>query len=1000
MPIFDSHSCVIMNVDSERIFSGRLQEYLDDLLYSYRQWSMRFTPLTIDPYSFDPARERVVEGGEVRRGMGIVEAERALRRFILIGEPGAGKTTALQYLSWYYAHRAADILAENSAHASQSESFRIPVFIELNLYRPSSNGNGIVKMITGRLYPYSFLDNLSEVVVKLLLHERLLVILDGLNEIPRMYRRQAAADVQEFLQAYPNAHVIISCRSRDYPGIFRLSVLSVRALDRRAAEIFVSAALLSHGNIGAKAAGQRARTLINILYDRHRASEYSPLLLSIAAQVFSNTHRDVPHNRGRLFHNFFERWFRRESVKIRSEASAAHIMLMFQAAGALACRMHNLGELRASRESAWSFFGSLLSGFADNMRIGRGEYSAEGLLEEMLGMGLLSENDGKIKFGHQLYQEFFAGYHLSNENPREAASRLGRAWWEEPLKFYAGLTNNATPLVSAALKNGDALHAAGLLSACHYCDRTVQTEIFRRLFELLFDKFSYNRRRAFDLLVSFPDAGIDALLPELIGAAESDRARETYSAIKRERDEAAGFKDTRGEGGEQAGDAVSDSAARYIGTPSAVLQEIETAVYESGAGHGARMLREAVETLGRDEIRRCLSHQAGSCRHPDRFLFAVWGLALVNEKRGVDVLVNDNLHETALQIFPDVLTDTDTVPLDLRILMNIVFSDETRRVWQLEIAQFDLLCLRMDGADRAFAAALETALDRGFGGEGRGEFLLQIFWDLNPGTAGMYMTAWLRRYLHAPGARELAEFLCRYGVDAQQVDEYIVLMHEAPEKLKPLFPELLAKSGTQKALGLLMNIIRDESNALAFRSAAVSALRWTAGPAERIFLEELRNSDVQEIYDPAYEALVEIDRRLEMEEKMLAAESADEMSIELLFDEEFEPAPDAPPLVTVSGGDMKSADINGTRVNFGPVSGRIFYFLAKNAALGRYHSVGDIQEFMEAHDLHLDDSAVRNRINDMRSRIRRALEGRIDPTRLLENARRIGYRLNADVEIR
>jgi hypothetical protein len=196
-----------------------------------------------------------------------------------------------------------------------------------------------------------------------------------------------------------------------------------------------------------------------------------------------------------------------------------------------------------------------------------------------------------------------------------------------------------------------------------------------------------------------------------------------------------------------------------------------------------------------------------------------------------------------------------------------------------------------------------------------------------------------------------------------------------------------------------MSLAHNEQEALPVRSSAIRALQWQAGTEEIEFLQELLHHPQPEIYDPAYAVLSMIKQRIKYDTKIFAAETADTMAIDYLLDSEPLPPPGIVRIV-IDEEDPKTAVINGVHVKLGTVSGRIFYYLAKNSSLGRYHTIEEIRTQLERQDFYLDDTSVRNRITDIRRTIQRILEGRVNPHQLIENARRFGYRMNAEVEIK
>ena len=135
-----------------------IRRYLTDLVDSYEKLTSRYTPLYTDPFTPETVSDRVLSPGSMRRGMGIVEAEHALRRFILVGEPGCGKSTALQYLTLFYAQRIREDPSIIKKNSSDPALPRIPILLEMNLYRPVEGHNGIRRMIFEQFYPYVFSD--------------------------------------------------------------------------------------------------------------------------------------------------------------------------------------------------------------------------------------------------------------------------------------------------------------------------------------------------------------------------------------------------------------------------------------------------------------------------------------------------------------------------------------------------------------------------------------------------------------------------------------------------------------------------------------------------------------------------------------------------------------------------------------------------------------------------------------------------------------------------
>jgi hypothetical protein len=730
--------------------------------------------------------------------------------------------------------------------------------------------------------------------------------------------------------------------------------------------------------------------------------------MSIILDVYRDSGWEIPLNHGELFKRFFEKWFNREGIKLRKTSSTTRTMFMFGLTGGIAYMMHNRGEIRTSREKIWSHICRYLEEQIVRNIVSSDRYKADELLDELLGMGLFIESENRIKFYHQLFQEFFAAVHLADQNPEEALMRFSNSWWEESLLFYSGLVENCSNLVKHAFESGDIVFAAHILSVSQNCQSALFTAVIRRLIRLLFDKFAYNRKQAYNYLLVIRNRQIDSILNEIAASTESVEHKKTISVLIADRKKR--FKGIMQYPGSDLYDSAKfhdkydphylrEQHVSYSGSVAGYLRTIEKEILKNGVESGFSMFKEFAGTIGYAAVIQELRKLIQSVESANRMLFLTWCLSILLEKRGVDVLLEDFRPEAVSEIFHNAVCWKTLPDKRTRLLINILFNADTERLWQLEIAQYELLCNDDPEKEKHFGSALEANLENISFGKPHFEFLFQIFWDIDSVIAESYMIGWLKTRLDTLTGKSIVTFLSRQGVGAEHIETCIELMKESPKNLHPFFPEMITKTGSNKAAGFLMNVIQNKLYSLPVRGAAIQAFRRLADPEDKIFLEELINSIEPEIYDPAYEILMEIKKRASEDMKMFKAESADDVNIELLFDEE-PAAVWSRPRVCLFRNDLPSAEINGVRIHFGPVSGRIFHFLAKNSNLGRYYNAADIRSHLEIQDLVLDDSSVRNRITDIRKRIQTALEGRVEPGLLLENARRFGYRINAEVEIK
>jgi formylglycine-generating enzyme required for sulfatase activity len=126
-------------------------------------------------------------------------------RVVLLGEPGGGKTTALELF-------ACDLLRA-SPGAAASPPRPLPVLVNLHDYAGEPS---LLPLIRDALRQYGVLQ-LSEPETESLLDQHSCVILlDGLNEVGSERREKVVIAVNRLATAHPEAGIVASCRITDF----------------------------------------------------------------------------------------------------------------------------------------------------------------------------------------------------------------------------------------------------------------------------------------------------------------------------------------------------------------------------------------------------------------------------------------------------------------------------------------------------------------------------------------------------------------------------------------------------------------------------------------------------------------------------------------------------------------------------------------------------------------------------------------------------------------
>ncbi|MHC5772138.1 MAG: NACHT domain-containing protein, partial [Nostoc sp.] len=177
----------------EELSSSRRSE-LDDLWQDFTTGMQR--------YSGDRSLDRIGLGREQQRVSGL-EVLAKNTNLMVVGKPGSGKTTYLQRIV-------------TECNAGNLQAHRIPVLIKLREF-----------VDNGREFAYSlerYLQQcwqLSNAEIDLIFHQgRVLVLLDGLDEVTGKDGKNIAKQIKQFARNYPQMQVIVTCRTQSQESRF------------------------------------------------------------------------------------------------------------------------------------------------------------------------------------------------------------------------------------------------------------------------------------------------------------------------------------------------------------------------------------------------------------------------------------------------------------------------------------------------------------------------------------------------------------------------------------------------------------------------------------------------------------------------------------------------------------------------------------------------------------------------------------------------------------
>ncbi|MEW6518679.1 MAG: NACHT domain-containing protein [Thermodesulfobacteriota bacterium] len=138
------------------------------------------------------------------------------RNFVVLGGPGAGKSSLIKYAMCKIADGDTSVIGSKLIH-------RIPFRVELSTYSTyrSSHNGGFAAFLANRLSVESQLGYISQANVQSLLeHYETFVFFDGLDEVADpVQRTDVRNDIENFTRNTPRARVIVTCRPEAFTDV-------------------------------------------------------------------------------------------------------------------------------------------------------------------------------------------------------------------------------------------------------------------------------------------------------------------------------------------------------------------------------------------------------------------------------------------------------------------------------------------------------------------------------------------------------------------------------------------------------------------------------------------------------------------------------------------------------------------------------------------------------------------------------------------------------------
>ena len=359
-----------------------------------------------------------------------IKAVETYHKLIILGKPGAGKSTFLQHI----------IIECNNGNLL---SDRVPILIKLRDYVRKARRD---ENFNFKHHIYSFIKDISQREVETLLNEgRVLLLLDGLDEVPEADVDKVIDEINWLIDDNPLNNVIITCRLQGQKYKFNdFTYLEIADFDEAQilvfAEKWFAARYNNHLQKG-KVKAQKFMGQLKLPENKHILELVTtPLLLSLVCKIFSAKHQFYS-KRHKLYEQGIEillsKWDESRRIKRERLYQDLNVEEKVKLLSYIAAR-------KFEQEQYVLFDKSEIQEYiSEYLEIS--EEDSQAALESIIAQhGLLVERAQHIySFSHLTFQEYFAvKYFQNNFNWKKLVAHITKKRYQELFLLFVEMTHN------------------------------------------------------------------------------------------------------------------------------------------------------------------------------------------------------------------------------------------------------------------------------------------------------------------------------------------------------------------------------------------------------------------------------------------------------------------------------------------------------------------------------------------------------------------------------
>jgi hypothetical protein len=373
-------------------------------------------------------------------------------KLMMLGQPGAGKTTFLQHIAI-------------ECNQGRFQGNYVPIFIRLREFTEDAKDAGDFSLFNYISHEFGCcrISQPDETLTKLLDDGRALILLDGLDEVPERHREEVLRQIRKFVNSSRN-QFIISCRIAEGLSRFKnftnveVADFTLEQIDQFARKWFITFAKQSKCN--EQEGLRKATEFMEKLNENNRIQELAvtPLLLTFICLVFQHKD-DFPTKRSELYEEglsiLLNKWDKDRGIErdeIYHDLSQYYKTKLFSyvASVTFAQPPYYLFEKRIVQRHIADYLGKLPNA---NPNMEELLFHSEAVLQAIgIQHGLLIPRSKTIySFSHRTFQEYFTARSIVTSSDQQALKQLlkniANPRWREVFLLITEMLPNADDLL-------------------------------------------------------------------------------------------------------------------------------------------------------------------------------------------------------------------------------------------------------------------------------------------------------------------------------------------------------------------------------------------------------------------------------------------------------------------------------------------------------------------------------------------------------------------------